>query len=390
MSLVQFPGSSVGRPDTDRARTAIELMPSYIELAAKIAKTEFVPTGLRNRPEAVLAALLSGAERGLGPMESLRSISIIEGRPNLSAEAMRALVLAAGHEIEIVESTAQRATVVGRRAGSDSTSPPFTWTIDRARRARLDRKDNWQRYPEAMLLARASTDLCRAVFPDVIAGLAATEEVLDELALTEAQATATPTRRRRPSAAVSPAVPAGELAAPIHPPDPVTPEGGERGPVVDAGADPATVAGVDDDDTTPWAPTATETPPADPALGRRIHAQIADTFPNAERTTHDRIRHALVAVVTRRRPDGPITSSSDLDHTEQLALSNLLERIRGGQVTLADGPDATIELHGPEGYLAEVILEPGHVAVSVTQAPAGADPTGDPDPTLDLDETGDE
>ena len=169
MSLVQFPR---GQPvEGDRVRSVVELMPAYIDLASRIANTEFVPGALRRRPEAVLAALMSGAERGLGPLESLRSVHVIDGRPSLSAEAMRALVFAAGHTIEIVETTATRATVIGRRAGSESTSPPFTWTLDRARRARLANKQNWQTYPEAMLLARASAELCRAVFPDVIAGL---------------------------------------------------------------------------------------------------------------------------------------------------------------------------------------------------------------------------
>jgi hypothetical protein len=179
MSLVLAPAPPP-EPGPDRIRSVIALLPDYIDLAGRISATEFVPKALQRRPEAVLAALMSGAERGLGPMESLRSIHIIEGRPTLSAEIQRALVLAAGHEIVIVEQNAQRATLQGRRRGSDSTSPEFTWTIDRARRARLLQKDNWVKYPEGMLLARASSELCRAVFPDVIAGLPSTEEVSDE------------------------------------------------------------------------------------------------------------------------------------------------------------------------------------------------------------------
>src|SRR3954464_14925258 len=101
----------------DRAHGVTDLLPTYIDLAQRIANPEFVPASLRRRPEAVLAALMSGAERGLGPMESLRSIHVIEGRPTLSAEIQRALVLAAGHEIVIVEQNAQRATLQGRRRG---------------------------------------------------------------------------------------------------------------------------------------------------------------------------------------------------------------------------------------------------------------------------------
>ena len=86
----------------DRARDVLQLLPAFVTLAERVSKTEFVPKELRGRPEAVLAALMSGAERGLGPMESLRLLHVIEGRPSLSAEGMRALVLSHGHDIELL------------------------------------------------------------------------------------------------------------------------------------------------------------------------------------------------------------------------------------------------------------------------------------------------
>jgi hypothetical protein len=51
--------------------------------------------------------------------------------------------------------------------------------MDDARRARLDRKPNWQAYPRPMLSARASAELIRAAFADVIGGLSAIEELDD-------------------------------------------------------------------------------------------------------------------------------------------------------------------------------------------------------------------
>ena len=173
----------------------IALADDYWRLANRVAATEFVPTKLRNRPEAVLAALLSGAERGLGPMESLRSIHVIEGPPSLSAEAdARPRARRRPRHRHRRIHRRQGAPSIGRRARLRPHHPPFTWTIDRARRARLANKDNWRKYPEAMLLARATAELCNAVFPDVIAGLAATEEISDELV----QAEPATTRRRPP------------------------------------------------------------------------------------------------------------------------------------------------------------------------------------------------
>jgi hypothetical protein len=50
--------------------------------------------------------------------------------------------------------------------------------MDDAKRAGLAGKNNWRSYPRAMLLARATAELCRALFPDVLAGISHTIEEL--------------------------------------------------------------------------------------------------------------------------------------------------------------------------------------------------------------------
>jgi hypothetical protein len=367
MSVVPFEPRHI---DTRRTGpgAVIDLVGDYWQLAERISATEFVPKSLRNRPEAVLAALLSGAERGLGPMESLRSVHVIEGRPGLYAEAMRALVLAAGHEFEIVETTATRAAVMGRRAGAERWSPQFIWTLDRARRARLASKPTWQMYPESMLLARATTDCCRAVFADVIAGLASVEELEDltapEPATTRRQPTRRQPARRRttPTIASAPTAPATE--SPPQTPQPPTPAATDLG-------------GIPGADQPSWAPGGNTEPaqPADPAIARRIHAELAQAFPGATGAERDRWRHALVAVVTRRRPDGPQTSSTGISLEEQLALSKLVTNITAGQATVADGPDDTIEVRPGAGWLYTIRLDP----VEVTVDRPGEQPAGEGD-----------
>ena len=133
----------------------IDVMDRGVELAEIIANTDFVPKGLRGNQPAILAAILYGHEVGLEPMQSLAKISVIEGRPSLWAEAQRALILAAGHEMWVEESTVTRATVAGRRRDSKQTQR-VTWTLDDAKRARIAGKQNWQTYPRQMLVARAS------------------------------------------------------------------------------------------------------------------------------------------------------------------------------------------------------------------------------------------
>jgi hypothetical protein len=167
--------------DPPAPRRWVALLPSSAELAKAVAHTEFVPAGLRGNPAAITACILYGDEIGLGPMQALAHIAVIDGRPSLAAEAMRGLALGAGHDVWVEEATNTRATVAGRRRDSDQSSR-VTWTMDDAKRAGLSGKRNWRTYPRQMLIARASAELCRAIFADAIGGLVATEELDDEAA----------------------------------------------------------------------------------------------------------------------------------------------------------------------------------------------------------------
>jgi len=173
------------------------------DLASRIAATEFVPTSLRNRPEAVVACVLKGAELGIGPMQALATIDVIEGRPAIRAELMRALILRAGHDVWPEEVTNTRATVCGRRVGEERTVKA-TWTLDDAKQANLAGRPNWQRYPRAMLFARATAELARQLFADVLGGIPAVEELDEDGTITvlpgsgpDAAPAQTPAQRRR-------------------------------------------------------------------------------------------------------------------------------------------------------------------------------------------------
>lgn len=141
-----------------------------------IASTEFVPVGLRGNLPAILACVATGRELGIGDMISLRSIHIIDGKPTMSAELMVQLVRKRGHSItgEVSDGSA---TVVGTRA-DNGDAMTVTWTTDMAARAGLLGKGNWKKYPEAMLWARAASQLCRMLFADCFAGATYTTEEL--------------------------------------------------------------------------------------------------------------------------------------------------------------------------------------------------------------------
>ena len=154
---------------------------SLWKLSQRISNTPFVPTALRGKNEAVLACVLYGAELGLGPMQSLNSIHVIEGRTAMSPELMRAMVARHGHRIDVVENSATACEVKGIRSDTGSTAT-VRWTMEDAKLAGLAGKNNWKTYPRAMLLARATSELCRIVFPDVIAGLSYTPEEVSSIA----------------------------------------------------------------------------------------------------------------------------------------------------------------------------------------------------------------
>lgn len=192
----------------------IQVMRPVIALAEHIAGTEFVPKGLRNSVPATTAAMLYGREVGLAPMTALTQTHVIEGKPSMSAEAMRALVLSQGHELIFDEATGAVVRMRGRRSGSNHWTE-LAWTIDMARAAGITHKDNWKKYPRAMLIARCTADLCRMVFPDVIHGFRAVEEFDEQLADAEQEPTPPTTKvgRTRKSAAAKKAAPALERPA---------------------------------------------------------------------------------------------------------------------------------------------------------------------------------
>ncbi len=141
-----------------------------------IAHTDFVPRAYRGNLPAIAACIFTGRELGIGDMASLRYIHVIDGKPTLSAELMVHLVRQAKHSITGT-ATPEKAVVKGRRA-DNGDEMEVVWTLEMAKRAGLTGKSNWRAYPEAMLWARAVSQLCRMLFPDVLAGVSYTPEEL--------------------------------------------------------------------------------------------------------------------------------------------------------------------------------------------------------------------
>jgi hypothetical protein len=177
-----------------------------------ISTTEFVPPGLRGNLPAILACVATGRALGIADMTALRSIHIIDGKATFSAELMVMLARQRGHSIQ-GSVTEGAANVVGKRADNGDTMT-VEWTLAMAERAGLLSKQNWRKYPEAMLWARAVSQLCRELFPDCFAGATYT---LEELGAEET------TEKGEPTVDLyDPDIPFGDAPVPEQQPPPIT------------------------------------------------------------------------------------------------------------------------------------------------------------------------
>lgn len=151
---------------------AIQTMEQAQGLAKTLAPSALIPDALRGKPGDVLIVLLTGAELGLGPMQSLRAISVIKGKATMSSDLLLALVKRSEscEYLVMSEMTPERVTFKTKRKG-DPSETVVTFSKADAERAGLWGNNTWKSYPQAMLKARAASAICRAVYPDVCLGL---------------------------------------------------------------------------------------------------------------------------------------------------------------------------------------------------------------------------
>ncbi len=151
------------------------------ELAKVLCSTQFAPAAYRSKPAEAAAAMIAGAEVGLSPMASMRAFHNIQGTPSPAAITLRAIVQGKGHDIRIDKSDDDVAVVSGRRKGSQDWQTS-TWTFARADAAGFPKKNpNWNTQRAAMLVARATAEVCRWIASDAIMGMPySVEELMDE------------------------------------------------------------------------------------------------------------------------------------------------------------------------------------------------------------------
>ncbi len=137
-------------------------------MARALVASGFLPRGI-NTPEKAIALILTGREMGLGPMASIRSISIIDGKPVVAADRQLAMFKSAGGRARFVQLDETGAVLALRHPNGDEHTE--TYTVEMARAAGLLSKDNWKHHPKAMLRSRVITAGLKSIGFEATAGV---------------------------------------------------------------------------------------------------------------------------------------------------------------------------------------------------------------------------
>jgi len=144
------------------------------QMAKAIAESKLF--GIQTPAQALALGLLCQAE-GRHPAEAARDYHIINGKPSLKSEAMLARFQQAGGKVDWHEYTHE--SVSGTFSHPQGGSLKVSWTIKDAERAGLTGNPTWKKFPRQMLKARCISEAVRGIYPGVLSGLYAPEEVSD-------------------------------------------------------------------------------------------------------------------------------------------------------------------------------------------------------------------
>lgn len=221
---------------------ALPDMRTAMEFARVMAVSELIPSALRGKPGNVLAVILFGQEIGLGAMQAMNNVHVVEGKPVMSAELWRAKLREHGHnyyipcttcggppkahpEVAPEKPTRQqhayepehddkhcKLRVIrgdnGERGDyeyliSEAADAGKVRIVDGKAVARSDRGKvlNWEAHTKDMLFARVTTRACRAIAPEIALGWVIPDEAeeIEERAKVEASRVDTPPAAEEPA-----------------------------------------------------------------------------------------------------------------------------------------------------------------------------------------------
>jgi hypothetical protein len=143
-------------------------------MAESIVKSKFYGFTDINQ---VMAVMIVAQAENKHPGTVVQEYDIIQGRPALKSQAILARFQQAGGKVEYITYTDDKVEMTFSHPAGGSLT--LAWTMKQAASIGLASKDNWKKYPRAMLKARVVSEGVRAVYPACILGHYAVEEVMD-------------------------------------------------------------------------------------------------------------------------------------------------------------------------------------------------------------------
>ena len=147
---------------------------------ARVTASAFHQSGMfpniKNEAQA-FCLILAGEEMGVGPMEAVSGITLIQGKPTMSANLLAALVKRhPRYDYRVADHSDTTCRIEFLQDGEVSGVSEFT--LEDARKAGLGGNQTWKKYTAALLFARALTQGVRWYAPDVTSSAAYTPEEL--------------------------------------------------------------------------------------------------------------------------------------------------------------------------------------------------------------------
>lgn len=143
-------------------------------MATSIVKSGFY--GFKSEDQ-VMAIMAVAQAEGKHPASVVQEYDVIQGRPALKSQAILARFQMAGGKVEYGTYTDDKVEMTFSHPAGGSLT--LSWTMKQAHEIGLAGKDNWKKYPRAMLAARVVSEGVRRVYPACILGHYSTEEMMD-------------------------------------------------------------------------------------------------------------------------------------------------------------------------------------------------------------------
>lgn len=117
----------------------------------------------------VMMIMLAARELGIPPCQALNGgLNIIQGKVEISARMMNALIRKSGHQITVKESTDEICILIGKRSDTGETQESSFSLVEAQRAGLVKPGGGWQKFPKDMCYARALSRLARQLFSDVV------------------------------------------------------------------------------------------------------------------------------------------------------------------------------------------------------------------------------